>query len=341
LNIRVSDKKVKQTVVEAIPVKVTSVASGDIKEIFTTTGTVEAVESANVSAKVSGRVTSIRVKLGDYVSKGQVLVSLEKEDFTHQLNQSKTALAQAEVSYKQSRDNFNRKQKLFAEQIISQQDYDSAKNEMDIAANQVRQAQVGIDMIQTQLHNTEVRAPINGYIGKRMVNEGEMVSPGIPLISMVDLAQVYVSVNLSDSYITQAKPKQTASVYLASSSGQNYQGSIVQIAPMADPVTKTYTVKILLDNPGRILKEGMLAQVTLNFNEKKNIFKIPIDAVLDETGTKAVYVIKNNKADRRQVQLGISDGKSVEVISGIKDLEKIVVLGQNNLEDGAKVVVKK
>lgn len=333
-------KKAKNTAVEAIPVKVTSVTSGDIKENFITTGTVEAVESASISSKVSGRVLAVRVRLGDHVSKGQTLVSLDKEDFNHQLNQAKATLAQAEVNFKQSRDNFNRKQKLFTQQIISQQEFDAAQNEMEIAATQLKQAQVGIAMIETQLRNTEIQAPINGFIGRRMVNEGEMVSPGVPLIELVDLSRVYITVNLSDSYITQVTRGQKVQVSITTAPKRYYHGTVYHISPVADPETKTFPVKIILDNTSNVFKEGMLAEVRMNFNEKHNVLKIPVDAVIDEIGTKSVYVIKGKKAVRTIVEVGVSDGKTVEIISGLTASDKVVTLGQNNLEDGSKVVVK-
>lgn len=326
--------------VEAIPVKVSTVETGDIKEIFTTTGTIEAADQAIVSAKASGRVTYVRVQLGDYISKGQVLVTLERDDVNNQMNQAKVSVVQAELNYKQAKDNFTRKQKLFAEQIISQQEFDSAQNQLDIAESQLKQSHIGVDLVDSQIKNTEVRAPISGYIGSRQVNGGEMVSPGAPLFSIVDLSQVYVTVNLSDSYISQAKVKQQAEVTLAASPDKVFLGSIAQIAPMADAITKTYPTKILLNNSSKVFKDGMLTQVKLNFNEQKNAVKLPIEAIIDETGGKAVYIVENNTAVRKPVEVGISDGKFVQILSGLTGGEQVVVMGQNNLEDGLKVVVK-
>lgn len=333
-------KKAAPAVSRAIPVKVTTVTVGDIKEVFSTNGSVEAKNKANISAKIAGRVTQVLVQLGDYVSKGQVLATLEQTDLLNQLNQSQAIAAQAQAGYQQNKDNFLRKQKLFADQIISAQEFDAAKAQFEIAESQLRQSRAGIDMIKEQLKNTEIKAPLNGYIGSRGVNLGEMVSPGVPLFSIVDLSQVYITVDLSDSYITQVKPKQPAEISPASAPDRTYYGGIAQIAPMADPVTKTYPVKILLNNSARVFKDGMLVQVKLDFNHQKGTLLLPLEAIVEETGGKVVFAVENKTAIRKPVEVGISDGKSVAITAGLKAGEQIVVMGQNNLEDGLKVVVK-
>lgn len=324
----------------AVPVKIVTATSGDIQEIFSTTGTVEAATKTSVASKISGRVAQVTVELGDFVSKGQTLAVLEKTDFINQLNQAKTSLLQAETNLSQSKTNFNRIQKLFAEEMVSQQEYDNAKTQYDIALNQVHQAQINVAMSEEQLQNTEIKAPISGYIGERKINAGEMATPGASLMDIVDLSRVYVTINLSDSYIAQTKIGQKATVKLPSTPDKTFSGTVYQISPAAHSTSKMFPVKILLDNSARIFKDGMLAEVKMNFNEQKNVIQIPVEAVIDETGTKAVFVIKDNQAHRKNVEVGISNGKTIEIISGIDINDQVVVLGQNNLEDGMKVVVK-
>ncbi|HOP74202.1 MAG TPA: efflux RND transporter periplasmic adaptor subunit [Bacillota bacterium] len=323
-----------------VPVQVAVASSGDIQEIYSTTGTVEATSKTSVTSKISGRVAQIAVELGDYVSKGQTLVSLEKTDLINQLNQAKTSLLQAETNLSQIKTNFNRIQKLFAEQLVSQHEFDNAKTQYEIALNQVQQAQINVEMSEEQLRNTEIKAPISGYIGERKINAGEMATPGSPLMDIVDLSRVYVTIHLSDSYITQTKIGQKVTVRLPSLQDKTFSGTVYQISPAAQSDSKMFPVKILLDNSSRVFKDGMLAEVKMNFNERKNVIQIPIEAVIEETGTKAVFVIKDNQAYRKNVEVGINNGKFIEIISGININDQVVVLGQSNLEDGMKVVVK-
>jgi len=324
----------------AVPVQVVPATTGDIQEIFSISGTVEAANKTAVTSKISGRVAQVAVELGDYVTKGQTLVILEKTDLINQLNQAKTSLLQAETNFAQVKTTFNRIQKLFAEELVSQHEYDNAKTQYDIALNQIEQARINVAISEEQLRNGEIKAPISGYVGERKINVGEMATPGVPLMDLVDISQVYVTVHLSDSYITQTKVGQKVTVRLPSMPDKTFTGKVFQISPAAQSGSKLFPVKILIDNSSRTFKDGMLAEVKMNFNERKNVIQIPVEAVMDETGTKAVFVIKDNVAYRKNVEVGINNGKFIEIISGIENGDQVVVLGQNNLEDGMKVVVK-
>ncbi len=309
-----------------IPVKVTTVQKGDLGEIFVTTGALEANQEVSISPKVSGRVAKVHVKMGDYVEANQVLVELEQDDY-------EIGLASAEAAYKMSKETFERQKKLYTERLISPQEFEGAQTEFQIKEAAYKQAK-------NQLENTKIRAPFSGQIGFSNATLGGMVSPGTLLLSVVDLSTVLVTINLSDSYISQAKIGQTAEVRLSSFPGQNFNGKVAQIAPAADKTSKTFPVKIVLDNSSRRFKAGMLAEAKLSFNQRDDVLKIPAEAIIDEIGTKAVYVVEKDTARRRIVTPGISDGKMVEILSGLGENEFIVILGQNNLEEGSKVVVK-
>lgn len=324
----------------AVPVQIAAATVEDLQEIFTTVGTVEADSKAIISSKVSGRIAQVLVNLGNYVKKGQVLASLEKTDFLNEREQAKATLLQAEASHVENKATFSRMQKLFNEELISRQEYDSAKTQLEIAETSVQQARFGLALREEQLQNTEIRSPITGYVGSRQINPGEMVSPGVKLMEVVDLSNVYITVHLSDSYIAQIKPGQNAQISLTSLQEAIYTGSVDQVSPLADATQKTFPVRIRLDNSSGVFKDGMLAEVKLNFNHRQGVITIPINAVVDEVGTKAVFVVEEDRAIRKIVELGISDGNRIEILSGLTAGEQVVVLGQANLEDGSKVVVK-
>lgn len=309
-----------------IPVKISAVQKGDLGELFVTTGALEANQEVSINPKVSGRIAKIHVKMGDYVTANQVLVELEQDDY-------EIGLAGAEAAYKMSKENFERQKKLYAERLISPQEYEGAQTDFQIKEATYKQAK-------NQLDNTQIRAPFSGQIGFSNATLGGMVSPSAPLLSVVDLSTVLVTVNLSDSYISQVKVGQTAQISLSSFPDQTFNGRVVQIAPAADKVSKTFPVKIELDNSSRRFKAGMLAEAKLSFNQRNDILKIPAEAIVDEVGTKAVYIVEKDTARRRIVTPGISDGKMTEITSGLAENEFIVILGQNNLEEGSKVVVK-
>jgi RND family efflux transporter MFP subunit len=333
-------KKAAAVATQAIPVKVAPVQVGDIHEIYTTTGTLEANKESKVSAKISGRIARVDVKLGNYVTRNQTLIVLEQDDLINQNRQVQAALSQAEANYQQSKSNFNRIQKLYDQEVVSQQDYDQSKTALEIAQNQLQQAQANLALNENQMNYAYIKAPFNGFIGTLSVTLGEVVSPGVPLLSVADLSNVLVVINLSDSYIGRVTRGKKVNLTFTAYPGEVFQGTVSQIAPVADSATKTFPVKIFLANPGNKFKAGMLAEVKFNFNERKNVVKIPVDAVVDEVGNKSVFTVEKDTAARKSVSLGITDGTMVEVLSGLTGNEKIVVMGQNNLDDGLKVVVK-
>ena len=328
------------TIAPAIPVKVAAVTVGGIHEVYKTTGTVEANQEGKVSAKIAGRVSQVRVKLGDFVQPNQILILLEKDDLLNQNRQAKAGLSQAQASLKQNKDSFARLQKLYQQQAISQQEFDQAQTALDIAENQVQQAQATLALNENQLKNTEIVAPFNGFVGLLNVTQGDVVSPGVPLLAVADLSKVLVTINLSDSYIGRIHKGQTVQIGFSAYPGETFSGTVHQISPLANEATKTFPVKIVLANPGQKLKAGMIAEVKFNFNERNNVMTIPTEAIVDEIGNKSVFVVENNKARRKPVTLGISDDRKVEIVSGLTGNERVVVLGQNNLDDGLKVVVK-
>jgi HlyD family secretion protein len=325
---------------QTIPVKVTTVERGSLAELFNTSGMVETRQSASLAPKISGRVARVLVRLGDYVSAGQLLVELEKDDLLNSKKQAQSAYDQADTNYRINRDNLTRMKKLFAEGIIPQQQMETAQAQFDMAESQHNQARVGVELADSMLKNAEIRSPINGYIGLCNANLGEVANPGIPLVSVVDLSRVYIAITLSNNYISQIRRGQNAQVELGLPV-QKVTGTVAEIAPAANPATKTFSVRIAIANPGHRFKEGMLADVRLNFNQRSNILKVPVEAIIDDIGKKSVYIIKDNVAKRIEVVPGISDGRMVEIISGLNPTDQVVVLGQNNLEEGSKVVVKK
>jgi RND family efflux transporter MFP subunit len=331
--------QIKETA-QTIPVKVAPVERGSLAELFNTSGMVEARQSASLAPKISGRIGRVMVRLGDYVSAGQLLIELEKDDLLNNKKQAQAAYDQADTNYRINRDNLARMKKLFADGLIAQQQMETAQAQNDMAESQRNQARVGVELTDSMVKNAEIRAPINGYIGLCNANPGEVVNPGVPLVSIVDLSRIYVAITLSNNYISQIRRGQTAQVELGVPA-QKQTGTVTEIAPAANPATKTFTVRIAIANPGYRFKEGMLADIQLNFNQRANILKIPMEAIIDDIGKKSVFVIKDNIAQRIEVVPGISDGKMVEIVSGLTSSDQVVVLGQNNLEEGSKVVVKK
>ncbi|MGE5558252.1 MAG: efflux RND transporter periplasmic adaptor subunit [Bacillota bacterium] len=330
----------KDTETQAVPVKAMTVTRGNITDNYTTVGSVEAEKTVNLAFKVPGRVARVYIRLGDYVQENQTLIELEKNDLINQNKQARAAFLLAQANFKQARENVERNEKLYRDNLISEAQYNGIKTACEAAEAQLNQAQVAVEITDNQLSNSEIKAPFSGYIGYCNVNQGEMITPGAPLMSVVQLARVFVTINLSDSYIGKVWAAQKVNVKIQAYPDESFVGWVDQIAPAINPITRMFPVRVKLDNTARKIKAGMLAEVRLGLNERRDVLLIPAEAVIDDIGVKSVYILDGVTAKRKVVTLGVTDGKMTEVLTGLREKDRIVVMGQNNLSEGTKVVVK-
>jgi RND family efflux transporter MFP subunit len=261
-------RKNKAEIVRAIRVKTVQPQTVSQAETYTTVGSIEAKDLANLSAKVQGRIAGVYVQMGDFVRENQILIALEKDDLANQNVQTRASLSQAELNFEQTKANFQRYQQLYKDGLISQQQYDSYKTQYEVSESQLKQVQAGLAVSDNQLNYTEIKAPFSGFIGYCNTVKGETVNPGVPLLSVVNLSKVYVTVNLNNDNIGRVKKDQVVKVKLQSYPAEQFPGRVVQIAPAANALTKTFPVRVELDNPGQKIKAGMIAEVRFDFSQK-------------------------------------------------------------------------
>lgn len=285
-----------------------------------------------------------------------------------QIAMAQSQLNQAKVSYDLAQKNYDRMKSLFDQNLISRAQleqaemslesaraaYKSAQESLSMAkegaTNEqvataeagVHSAKVALQSAKSQLPYTSITAPVSGYVTMLNINPGEMASPGLPVVGVADLSSVYAVANVGQSVITAVHEGNKISLLFQSVGGnQQYHGTIRQIARSADPVTKTYKIKIFMNNPGQVLKGGMVgtASFTTRTSSTQSL-SIPSDAVIEEDGRNVVYIVKSGRAYPKAVRVGISNNKLTEIVSGLSGGEKIVVSGQHRLQSASKVEVR-
>jgi len=195
-------------------------------------------------------------------------------------------------------------------------------------------------MIKTQLDNTTITSPISGVVTAVNITAGEIAGPSMPVAVVMNLDEVEISVGVVEQYINNLKVGDKVSIRIAAVSNEPYTGIVKTIAPAADQMTRTFPVTITLDNKNHEIKSGMFAEVSLATRTRKGIVVIPMVAVVDQGSRQAVFVVENEKAISRKIELGINDGQYVEVLSGIAEGDKIIVKGQNIVTHGDPVAVQ-
>lgn len=358
-------KKAVTTVADpAIPVRVLEVAAGEIAETVDYAVTIEPLAQASISPKVSGRVHSIPVGLGTFVKKEQTLIQLDPIDYQNQLQQAKASLAKAQadyvsseehgaaraqVTYELAQKNYDRYKNLYDQGLVAKAEYERVLLELEQARAGLKAAEANllaaktsVDLAETQLAETRIVAPVSGYVTMLDTHAGEIVAPGAPVVAVADLSQVYAVANVGQSVIA-ALTKGTAVSVTFDVNGQTsiLRGKVQELAFAADTKTKTYKVKIILDNPKQLLKGGMVGKASFAIRTTDpGALVVPREAVLQEDGRLFVYLVDTDgRAQQSTVTIGLSDGKNAEILSGLKLGDKMVVSGQHRLKPSVKVKV--
>ncbi|UCF71610.1 MAG: efflux RND transporter periplasmic adaptor subunit [candidate division WOR-3 bacterium] len=178
-----------------------------------------------------------------------------------------------------------------------------------------------------------IRSPISGNLAKIMVDVGSMVTPQTPVAVVMDYAKVNVQFNMAETNMGCVNKNDKVVVVIDAMPDQPFTGNVSEITPVVDPMTRTLGVKASVYNAKKILRPGMTTRVTINLGEKKDVVVIPRDALLDSH----VFVVADSTTERRDVVPGLIGDKNAEIISGIKEGERVVVVGQQRLAGGEKV----
>jgi len=296
---------------------VMTVKRGDVQATVSATGTIAAVNSVDVSSKITGLITEVKVKENDMVKAGQVLIQLDDTSLKAQVSQARAQLANATAIYERSK-------KLAAIGGESIQQLDSDRTAYEVA-------KATYDNIVSQFHDTVIRAPIDGMVIGKPIPAGQTVSPGISnpmvLMTIADLSQMQIQALVDESDIGRVKLGQKVNFTVDAYPGKTFTGVVSLISQKAviQQNVVYYTVYIDIDSPQGLLFPTMTARVTINVGESKNALVVPLSAVKEIKGQKYVQALVNGKPESVPVQLGLADDEKVEILSGLKEGDQIVL----------------
>jgi RND family efflux transporter MFP subunit len=319
------------------------VTEGQATTLLSATGYVEADTKADLSPKITSKVTALYVTEGDTVRKGQVLARLDRTDLDAQLADAKASWVNADAELKRQR-------ALLAAGLASQSAVDAA-----VASEASGRAKVRY--VEAQQDYAEIRAPFSGRVIAKRAHVGEAVSPfGAPgqgssnggaIVTLVDFSTLYVGADVNESNLGRLKTDQPAELTLDAYPDHVYRGHLLQIIPTADRSKGTVKVKVAFENPdGKILPE-MSARV--NFTEKptagdasaRTRVMIPASALGTSDGRKGVFLVAGGRALFREVQAGPENAGQLEVRSGLQGGERLVAEpGKSGVKNGEKVKTK-
>lgn len=304
---------------ENLETVIASYESAAIERVFD--GTVEAVHKATVSAQTAGRIAEVAYDVDDFVEPGAVLIRFTDVEQSTALRQAQAQLAEAKARRTEADEAYRRTQNLVERKLGSQKDLDSALASRDSANARVKSAESAVDAARQQLAYTVVKAPYPGIVTERFVEVGESVTPGQPLMSGLSLDRLRVVTDLPQTVAGQVRKNPHALLITAEG---RVEASEITLFPIADPVTKTFRVRLDLPEGQFGLYPGMFVKVAFQIGEAERLL-VPSRAVLNRSEVTAVYVVGSNGVRLRQIRTGQAFGDRAEVLAGLEAGEAVAV----------------
>ncbi len=336
--------------------------------VLNASGYVTARRRATVSSKVTGKVLEVFVEEGKAVRKGQVLARLDDSQVRAalavaraQLTTTRGAAAEDQARLREAERQYKRLNQLVEEKVVgraevetAQSTVESLKARIELATQQVEVAQSQVAALEVDLGDMVVRAPFDGVAISKDAQPGEMISPisagggftRTGICTIVDMSSLEIEVDVSESYINRVRPEQPVDAVLDAYPEWRIPASVITTVPTADRQKATVKVRIGFEKLDARILPDMGVKVSF-FNEKqpeptgapaRPRLLVPKGAVRTDAGQSIVFVVRDDRAERRAVKGGVTEGDQIEIISGLNAGERIVVDGVGTLTDGARVV---
>jgi membrane fusion protein (multidrug efflux system) len=357
-----SGAKVDQKQARLITVGTASPLRRDLEIRLAYTADITPNQVVNIFSRVDGYISKLHVDKGDFVRANQLLVEIDHQDYVHAVNQAKANLAaakakvtQQEASVRNARLTLDRMKALIKEQFVSQQDLDTAEVNSDgaIAAleslrAQVKQMEVALAQAETNLAYSYIRAPFSGYVAERNLDLGSYVTGAATsnsttsrgIVSLHDIDTVRTLIEVVEKDVPLVKIGQKAEIRAEAYPDRAFEGTVTRVVQALNRATRTMTVEVDLPNKDRLLKGGMFARVEVLVGTHQNALQIPIDAVSRLEDAQYVYVVREGKAERVPVEIGVRDENRVEITKGLVGSEHVIVSGKDLVHDGTPVLTE-
>ncbi|MFO7553937.1 MAG: efflux RND transporter periplasmic adaptor subunit [Desulfobacterales bacterium] len=342
-NVKASKKEsVKATVVSAELIRQPS--------FYESVGTVSAKTVSTISSKLMGTVKEVFVREGDRVKKGDRLAIIDDRQVTAMLHQAKAALAEAQRAETAasagaglSMATYTRYQNLMKDESASPQEFDEvtsryqqAQAGLAAAKQRVKQAEAAIASAVVNSKDTVIQAPYDGIIREKMVDVGDLAEPGKNMFSIENTDAYIVDMVLPEQYIHTVGLNQEVTVTVGALNNKTFVGSIQEIFPAADEKSRSFFIKVKLPVDSS-LRSGMFARVSIPVGQG-DLLLIPLTAVIHSGQLTGIYIVDDtNTAKYRLIRTGRTIGKSIEVLSGLKQGDRYVTAPPPNLINGMKV----
>ena len=311
---------------QRLAVQVYVVRATSLTDEVAATGSVLAEESVVIKSELSGKITSLNIKEGQAVSKGQLLFSINADE-------AQAAIRKQEYNIKLFRDQEKRQRTLLDKEYISVQEYEQSNN-------QLLTAQADLQALRATLAKAYVRAPFAGVLGLSTATLGTYVSPGAEITTLSKVRPVKIDFAVPGRFAANVRAGDVVSV-LDETTNKKYDAKVYAIDPQIDPVSRTQPVRARFANSNGELRPGAFVRVNLQLGETESALQIPTESVIPEASGYSVYTVKNNKMVPKKVKIGIRSDKVIQITSGLAVGDSVLRTGILQVKPGDAVKVTK
>lgn len=306
-------------------VKVQEVVTQSFQESYKVIGIVKPYESAKISSEEGGLITYQPFDKGSRIGKGQVAVRLRKD-------QDIAAYDQATTQYELAKSNFERIERLFNDKVATEQDYTNAKFQLEISER-------ALDVLETRLDKSFVVSPISGVVDQKYLVKGEVCGPGVPILNVVDVTRVKITAGIPESYMNEVVKGSLVKIKFDVYPDEEFSGTVSYVSPTLSSINRTFEIEIVLNNKGGRLKPEMSANIEIEKAKIDNVVVLNQDLIVDFGNEKYIFVLENDVAKKRVVNIGGRNNNEVLITSGLSGGDKLIIEGFQPLADGDKVQV--
>jgi len=332
----------KQERIEDIrPVTVVKVAPAGAVPDVRYTGDVRARYETALGFRVPGKIVARDVEVGSRVKHGQVLARLDPSDFRLNIEAARSQLAAAEADHLQAKDELARYRNLYEQKFVSAAEFDRRQNAYNVAKARLEQAQAQLGVTQNQSAYTALRADQDGIITAIAAEVGQVVAAGPEVMRLARLDEKEVVINVPESRLDELKAIGDVTITLWAQPDAKFAGRIREVSPSADPVTRTYTVKVTLLKPSPAVQLGMTANVLLGTESARSVIRLPLSALYQQGQQPAVWIVDpaSSAVVLTPVEVARYTQEAVEISSGLSADDVVVRAGVHKLRGGEKVRV--
>ncbi len=302
-------------------------------------GALFAREHAVISSEVEGAVVQVDADFGDKVIAREVMLKINPREYELRLESAEAALNQEHAKLANSTARFRRSERLKEASMISAEQFDQMAAQLHVDQADTESAQETLAMMRKKLQDTEIKAPFNASVQKRMVSLGEYVSPGKQIYELIATDPIKLRCPMPERFVPLAKVGMLVKLTIDAKPGASYTGTITRIAPALDESSRTLLIEAEVANPDGALKPGFFAHVTMDLGRDRALF-VPNLAVLRYGGVARVFIVENGVVRAREVTTGSVVGDQVEITAGLKEGERVAVSEVDRLADGTAVIAR-